>query len=440
MKPSQAITAGPPGIAAGAEKPSNKKGGTVKGGGQKVVRRDPEKRRIQNLQAQKKYRELRHPSIPLSLYPSRVPLQLNLNLCEGDKVRKRLDDLETLAASVAQNRQTVSARGPTTEVAFQVVTPTSESYQTSTPVHALGDENSSGCSAESDRHETQAVPVAQFGSSPAGKGEPPLDLSLWDSSTFIDPSYLMRNTHGETKDVERWYDSYVECGCPVRHVKVRSKKPGSGEAAQLLSLAKISLPSGTRPSHLRVDMTCTISAILANCLHLGISEPVFCDYDSVSHFYRPGLGQGAMANGRPQPGDAVVNTVQSIFRTLKPDLRPTTEQITIFHHPCIDIFPFPTLRRNLLTGVDMVDEDDLFHDMLLGLICWAGAGIGKRDRNANTGRTSSGTPWDSRSWEAKPWFLRKYWNLLGGEDGELVQQSEWWRSMRDEDGDIWSGM
>ena len=69
----------------------------------------------------------------------------------------------------------------------------------------------------------------------------------------------------------------------------------------------------------------------------------------------------------------------------------------------------------------------------LALVCWGGAGIGQKDRNDSTGYASTGTPWDVRSWEAKVWFLKKYWTLLGGEDGELVRQSEWWRSTRGED-------
>lgn len=30
-------------------------------------------------------------------------------------------------------------------------------------------------------------------------------------------------------------------------------------------------------------------------------------------------------------------------------------------------------------------------------------------------------------------FLKKYWALLGGEDGELIRQSEWWRNIRGDD-------
>jgi hypothetical protein len=53
-----------------------------------------------------------------------------------------------------------------------------------------------------------------------------------------------------------------------------------------------------------------------------------------------------------------------------------------------------------------------------------------------TGHAVTGNLWDVRSWEAKVWFLKKYWWLLGGEEGELVRQSEWWRSVRGEEARI----
>ena len=129
----------------------------------------------------------------------------------------------------------------------------------------------------------------------------------------------------------------------------------------------------------------------------------------------------------------MIPTVQRIFTTLKPDMRPVSEQITIDHHPHIDILPFPTLRKNLIIHQEEFDHDGFFHDVQTGLLCWGGAGIGRRDRQNCTGLPSTGTPWDVRSWEAKEWFLKKYWTFLGGEDGELVRQSEWWRNMRGDD-------
>lgn len=90
-------------------------------------------------------------------------------------------------------------------------------------------------------------------------------------------------------------------------------------------------------------------------------------------------------------------------------------------------------------SIDSIDEDEVIHDIINGLICWGGAGMSQRDRNLSTGRLSTGTPWDSRSWEGRTWFLQKYWAMLGGEEGELVRQSEWWRNMRGDEPDEFLG-
>ena len=163
-------------------------------------------------------------------------------------------------------------------------------------------------------------------------------------------------------------------------------------------------------------------------MHVGITEEMICAEKSLSPFFWP-----TAESADDMVKAYAIHTSQEIFKILKPDLRPSSEQITIRHHPYIDILPFPTLRSNLIAHQEEIDEDEFFHDMLNGLVCWGGAGVGKKDREESTGYASTGTPWDVRSWEARTWFLKKYWNLLGGEDGELVRQSEWWRNIRGDD-------
>ncbi|QYS93550.1 BZIP domain-containing protein [Trichoderma simmonsii] len=110
-------------------------------------------------------------------------------------------------------------------------------------------------------------------------------------------------------------------------------------------------------------------------------------------------------------------------------LRPVSSQYTISHHPYIDALPFPTLRRRALAALaadpPLLDEDDLCLDLMLhdGLVCWGSAGQNGMDY---------GTPWDSHSWEAKEWFLRKWKWLIGGQDGELWHSSRWWAAQRGE--------
>lgn len=181
---------------------------------------------------------------------------------------------------------------------------------------------------------------------------------------------------------------------------------------------------------LRIERVCCVDAVWSNCLQLGLDQDTFCGDDAISPFSRPTrTGVDGSFN------DGMVLTIQKMFKTLKPDLRPTREQIIISHPPFFDVLPFPTFRNNVIKNLRLIDDEDMFHDLMDGLICWGGAGIGRRDRDCSTGHTSTGTPWDSRSWEAKPWFIRKYWDLLGGEEGELVRQSEWWRNMRGDESD-----
>jgi hypothetical protein len=220
----------------------------------------------------------------------------------------------------------------------------------------------------------------------------------------------------------------MDCGCATPHSHVLSRNP---EAAQRGEFRIINFGGhrlahgGADPyaNHLRLEVICTVAAVSTLVTYLGITEEVLCAEDSLSPFFRPGAATA----------DAAVRTVQRIFKTLKPDLRPSRAQITVEHHPYIDILPFPTLRNSLIAHRATIDEDEFFEDSLGGLVCWGGAGLGQRDREAATGRVSTGAPWDVRSWEAKPWFVRKYWDFLGGEDGELVRQSDWWREMRGED-------
>jgi hypothetical protein len=175
--------------------------------------------------------------------------------------------------------------------------------------------------------------------------------------------------------------------------------------------------------------------MFSNCQHIGISEGMICSDEAFSPFFRPMPNKSDCDTTILPSG--IVSRVQNIFHTLKPDLRPLQEQITIRHHPVIDVLPFPTFRRNLIITYPPIPEDELFADLLDGLICWSGVGGSRKERSMLEGENSSGTPWDCRSWEARVWFLQKYWTLLGGEEGELVRQSEWWRTLRGEEEEIW---
>lgn len=176
---------------------------------------------------------------------------------------------------------------------------------------------------------------------------------------------------------------------------------------------------------LRIDTLCSVQALIENCLQVGITRAMFCSDDAVSPFFRP----GADDDSSPDPPEEqqqqhrvdLVASVQRGFRSLHFDLRPTRTQVTAHHHPFIDAIPIKEVRDNLIRYQDQIDEDDFFHDSLNHMTCWGSV------EGAHTG-----SPWDSRSWEASEIFLQKWWLVVGGEDGELTRQSRWWRALRGE--------
>ncbi|KAF7118886.1 hypothetical protein CNMCM5793_008522 [Aspergillus hiratsukae] len=399
----------------------------------KPVRRDPEKRRQQNVQAQRKYRE---------------------------KLRKRMDQLEALAASAAQTGPTEGAPATGTRPSEGTTRDSSSSAPSDISTKDFSAYNTSGVSVSSFSAVTPEecqYPPPQLDSSlsalstwdPVTPEEcqypsqqldcslsalstwdprtyPPSDeshspLRVWSSTNFVDPSLILVDKkhagHGS------YWTATVSCGCSTPHIQIRTHGPDPAcyREIKILSIGQGAAAADPYANHLRVETFCTVSALHDLGTHVGLTLELVCAENSLSPFFR----------GTLESAD-VISAVQRVFKTLKPDLRPNKEQITVRHHPFIDILPFPTLRRNMIKHQDQFDEDEFFHDMLTGLVCWGGSGIGKRDRNISTGYASTGTPWDSRSWEARDWFLKKYWRLLGGEDGELVRQSEWWRSIRGE--------
>lgn len=122
-------------------------------------------------------------------------------------------------------------------------------------------------------------------------------------------------------------------------------------------------------NQITLQKECMIAAMWSNCLQIGISDLAFCEEDSQSQFYREASDPSYTAVGFPSnnktttgvASDSMVRTVQSLFKTLKPDLRPTREQVIVPHHPFFDIFPFPTFRRNILRSETLIDEEELFY-------------------------------------------------------------------------------
>lgn len=162
---------------------------------------------------------------------------------------------------------------------------------------------------------------------------------------------------------------------------------------------------------LRIARLSYFSALFANFSALGFDFSIFLDENSISPYCTDNL---SLPEG---------------FKDTPVNLRPLLCQFTVPHHPYLDTLPFPTFRQRALAALStdppLLNEDDLCIDLMLkdGLVCWGSIGGDGMDR---------GSPWESRSWEAKGWFLRKWWWLVGGEDEEMWSVSRWWASQRGE--------
>jgi len=167
-------------------------------------------------------------------------------------------------------------------------------------------------------------------------------------------------------------------------------------------------------NNIRVNHINLVAACIANLGMLGMSVDNLDCEEAESCFFGNRITQ---------------NTASSSigYLHLKRDLRPIPAQHDFSHHPYIDCIPFPDFRNRLIKMIDADPEmeydfcKDLEKD---GLICWGSA------LNGQSQGVGSGAPWDMRSWEAQPWFIKKWWLLVGGPEGDMYKQSRWWCEMR----------
>ncbi|CAN8099126.1 unnamed protein product [Discula destructiva] len=164
-------------------------------------------------------------------------------------------------------------------------------------------------------------------------------------------------------------------------------------------------------------------AIMENTLALGLlkgPQMIFSE-DGSSPFNQDWVA----SRGGMQLAD-----IKAKFAATPKDLQPLDIQITFEHHVYLDVLPFPSFREKALKALSrdppLFDEDELCIDLTVnsGLVVWGSQG--------NNQGMDAGRSWDMRSWEPKPWFLRKYWFLCGGWEDEMWKAARWWHSMRNE--------
>jgi hypothetical protein len=136
-----------------------------------------------------------------------------------------------------------------------------------------------------------------------------------------------------------------------------------------------------------------------------------------------GIDPRLMHSDIPSPFTSNDPAISKLCLSLPLALRPTALQKSVYHHPYIDLFPFPSMRDRLLQVGDTIDEDMLCAD-------FAGDNI---DSNfgEHTGLIVWGEPWDPQAWEiSEP--LWKKWSWLLKECSGILETTNYWRQKRDE--------
>lgn len=198
-----------------------------------------------------------------------------------------------------------------------------------------------------------------------------------------------------------------------------------------------SLRTPTLQRAIYVQQNSLYAAIMDNTFAIGCLQgmQLMLSEDGTSPFFHKDFWTAASSkstsgSSRSQQ-QQVFSQIRSQFAFAPKALQPVDEQITMDHHIYLDVLPFPSFRQRALVALaqdpPLFDEDEMCFDLTIrnGLVVWGSRG--NDDRGMEAGR-----PWDMRSWEPQPWFLRKYWFLVGGWDDDMWKAARWWHAMRNE--------
>ncbi|KAL9624206.1 MAG: hypothetical protein Q9160_001453 [Pyrenula sp. 1 TL-2023] len=176
-------------------------------------------------------------------------------------------------------------------------------------------------------------------------------------------------------------------------------------------------------NHLTMSAENCLSAVFEIAASIGITRESYVN-DHQSPFYR-----SAIVNATCASVDAVARIEADSYRYLHPDLRPSTTQVVFPHFSYLDCIIWPRFRERALRAAieGKLDHYELFMDCIDGgIVCWG------NQQNQKGKGMNRGIACDQRSWEARPWFIKKWGWLVGGEDEEVIRGSRWWRFMRGE--------
>ncbi|KAH8172814.1 hypothetical protein LIA77_07069 [Sarocladium implicatum] len=123
------------------------------------------------------------------------------------------------------------------------------------------------------------------------------------------------------------------------------------------------------------------------------------------------------------PSPFIANTAPPAH-TLPAIWRPTTAQLTIPHHPLIDLIPWPSVRDRLLAVMTLPPEE---RPESTGGEMWFHNFVYDLEDNAEGVRIYGGDPYDAGSWEVGQTLFERWWFVF---DRRVVDKSNEWRRLR----------
>ncbi|KAF5627575.1 hypothetical protein F25303_10765 [Fusarium sp. NRRL 25303] len=173
------------------------------------------------------------------------------------------------------------------------------------------------------------------------------------------------------------------------------------------------------------------TSCLTNALSLGLDPSVIanCSVEHISPFYQPNLSSTLNHAALIQAGSNILSTFNNT--SIPVHLRPTMAQILIPHHTSLDLIPIPFLReRAIMLSAAM---PHVFNNWELKLDIYERGGLTIWRLKHEKGESVRDTypPWDMKSWEAAPWFMKKWCMLMGREYDRMHNQSIGWQVVRD---------
>ncbi|KAI6780407.1 uncharacterized protein J7T54_007256 [Emericellopsis cladophorae] len=109
---------------------------------------------------------------------------------------------------------------------------------------------------------------------------------------------------------------------------------------------------------------------------------------------------------------------------LPPNWRPTSSQITVPHHPLLDLLPWPSARDRIIVIFNLPDEARPAHAR--GAMALFNFAYDFED-SAEGARIYGDDPCDGNSWEIGQVLFERWWFLF---DRAIVQGSNRWRALR----------